>query len=886
MNSGRSAIGLFAAFVLLSVPAPSSAQDENLLPPGPGRDTVIERCTLCHSVKNMIVGRMPADYWQMTVDEMAALAGWAENDPAKKVVLDYLITVFGPNAAAPKPVPAPAPAPKPAAPAPPAAPQAADNRRIEGTVVDQQGLPVTGARIVATLRGGTLTRAALSSTARFAVTGLTAGVYDARIEANGFAPWQRSVDLRTELVAVLEARLDAEGVSEQIIVTPTRTERQIGDVPASVHVLTAEEIQRSPAVVADDLLRQIPTFSLFRRTSSLAAHPTAQGVSLRGIGPSGVSRTLVLVDNIPFNDPFGGWVYWTRVPMLNTERIEVVDGATSSLYGNYAMGGVINIVTNRPRPRTLIVHPQYGNRGTPKVDMFASDVWNNMGVSVDATLLDTDGYEIVAAEERGPIDNRANVKYRSASARLDYSPSDRVRTFVRAGVFDEKRNNGKINEFNDTNWKYGSGGVRLSLGSGALEGNVFVDRQQFHSTFMAVPAAVPPRSQTNLTLDQQVPTNAIGAMAQWSHVLQAGGRSHVLAVGTDVRRIKGDSEETTFALPTGLTPILRRTSGGTQQIGGVFVQDLVDVTDRLQLTVSARVDWWVNHDAHNYEVTIATQQPTANNRELPDTSDTATSPRVAALYRVSNRVSVWGGVSRGFRAPTLNELYRQFRVGAILTLANETLGPERLTGLEGGVSVAPADSITVRGTWFNNRVTDPVANVTTTPNGNTRQRRNLGATNIGGFHTDVEYRPGPRWSLAGAYLFDLAKVHESARDAAGIDLTGRYLAQVPKHRGSVQASFLDASLLNATVAFQFVGHQFDDDQNVSAILPAVADKRRVGLPGYTLADVMLSRSMNPRVDLFLGVQNIFDTLYYVGTNPTTIGTPRLVNGGLRLRFGQ
>ena len=119
----------------------------------------------------------------------------------------------------------------------------------------------------------------------------------------------------------------------------------MADVPASINVVTNEQIEQSPAVVADDVLRQVPTFSLFRRTSSLAANPTAQGVSLRGIGPSGVSRTLVLLDDIPFNDPFGGWVYWTRVPMMNAERIEIIDGATSSLYGNYAMGGVINIVT-------------------------------------------------------------------------------------------------------------------------------------------------------------------------------------------------------------------------------------------------------------------------------------------------------------------------------------------------------------------------------------------------------------------------------------------------------------------------------------------------------------------------------------------------------------
>ena len=114
------------------------------------------------------------------------------------------------------------------------------------------------------------------------------------------------------------------------------------------------------------MLRLVPTFSLFRRTSSLSAHPDAQGVSLRGIGPSGVSRTLVLIDGVPFNDPFGGWVYWTRVPLESVDRIEVVDGTSSSVYGNYAMGGVINIVSARPRPRTFELRTQYGNKQQPQ----------------------------------------------------------------------------------------------------------------------------------------------------------------------------------------------------------------------------------------------------------------------------------------------------------------------------------------------------------------------------------------------------------------------------------------------------------------------------------------------------------------------------------------
>ena len=74
----------------------------------------------------------------------------------------------------------------------------------------------------------------------------------------------------------------------------------------------------NPGVSLDDRLRDIPGFSLLRRSSSLVAHPTTQGVSLRGIGSSGASRTLVLWDGIPVNDPFGGWVYWTRLlPPMN-----------------------------------------------------------------------------------------------------------------------------------------------------------------------------------------------------------------------------------------------------------------------------------------------------------------------------------------------------------------------------------------------------------------------------------------------------------------------------------------------------------------------------------------------------------------------------------------
>jgi outer membrane cobalamin receptor len=256
------------------------------------------------------------------------------------------------------------------------------------------------------------------------------------IRAGGFAESQQQI---TPGAGELEIVLKPATLLEEVTVTATRTEQRLGDIPASVSVLSREDIKRSPAVVADDVLRQVPTFSLFRRTSSLSSHPTAQGVSLRGIGPSGVSRTLVLIDSVPFNDPFGGWVYWTRVPLENTDRIEIVDGSSSSLYGNYAMGGVINIVTGRPARRTVELKPQYGNLASPKFDFLASDVWGKLGAAVEGSVFKTDGFPIVSATERGLVDNKAAVDFGNYNVKLDYNPNRQVNAFFRAGYFRVER---------------------------------------------------------------------------------------------------------------------------------------------------------------------------------------------------------------------------------------------------------------------------------------------------------------------------------------------------------------------------------------------------------------------------------------------------------------
>jgi outer membrane receptor protein involved in Fe transport len=655
----------------------------------------------------------------------------------------------------------------------------------------------------------------------------------------------------------------------------------------------------SPAVVADDVLRQIPTFSLFRRTSSLSSHPTAQGVSLRGIGPSGVSRTLVLVDGTPFNDPFGGWVYWTRVPIDSVDRIEVVDGSSSSLYGNYAMGGVINIVGNRATRRTIELKPQYGSRNSPKLDFFGSDVWGKLGVAVEGSAFDTDGFPIVVPSEKGLIDNNATVKFKNDNVKLHYSPTDRIQAFFRTGYFTEDRVNGKVGEINDTRWKSASGGVRIRLpDSSDLQASLFADVEDFHSTFLAVTApsaTVAARSIVRLTIDQRVPTKAVGGSVQWA---KAFGLKNYFSAGTDLRWVRGDSQEDSFnAAPGPVTPptqnailALQRVSGGTQQSAGLFLQDLLTPLPKLTITLSGRVDHWRNYEAHNLETAVIPGTVVNNRPSLPDREDTVFSPRLGARYQLTEWVSAWGSIGSGFRAPTLNELYRQFRVGTVLTLANDQLGPERLLGGELGVNVAPRRDLTWRLTWFDNRVTNPVSNVTLTTVGAnvTQQRQNLGGTEIWGAQTDLEYRPGQYWRFGGGYLYNHATVTDGG--AASAALVGKFLAQVPAHRGSIHASYINPKYASIALAIQFLGAQFDDDQNLRAV-PVVAltdagyeASTAPGLPRYSIVDLTASRTVTRNLDVFFGIQNLLDKQYFVGTLPTTIGSPRLVNGGVRVRF--
>jgi outer membrane receptor protein involved in Fe transport len=626
--------------------------------------------------------------------------------------------------------------------------------------------------------------------------------------------------------------------------------------------LESKDVSNAAAQTFDDLLRQIPGFSIFRRSSSIVANPTTQGVSLRGAGASGASRTLVLNDGVPLNDAFGGWVYWDRVPRAAVDRVELVRGGSSDLYGSDALSGVINVISRPPTQRVITAETSFGNRDTADVTFFASDRWNSFSASVTGEAFRTDGYFLTAPQSRGTADALAASKHRALTLRLenDWSPTNSV--FVRGSLFDEDRDNGTQLQFNDTASESVVTGARFRTSDGS-DWNValFANQQRYHQTFSTVAAN---RNSEALNRLQFVPARDVGASLNWSRL---SFEKHLLVAGVDVRGVRGVSDETAIANNRATTFV---SSGGRQRRAGFFVQDLAQLSSRWQLSVNARYDNWRDSSAGSVSRNLTTGAITP--RFFPARSLDAFSPRLSLVFRPTEQVSLRASAYRAFRAPTLNELYRGFRVGDTQTNANEKLVAERLTGGEGGVYWTPTGRISGRLTGYWTEIINPVSNFTlsVTPTLITRERRNLGRTRSRGIEAEADFNITSYWRISAGYLFADATVRRAPQD---VTLQGLWIPQVPRNQFTLQSVYSHPRYVTATMQFRASGKQFDDDQN------------RLPLGSFAVVDMMVARPLTRYLDAFVAVQNLLDTQYAVGRTPLeTLGMPRMVRGGVKLRF--
>jgi outer membrane receptor protein involved in Fe transport len=739
--------------------------------------------------------------------------------------------------------------------------------RLEGVVRDQAGAPVAGAEVVLSDDSHAL-RTSTDEGGRFSFTPATlTGAETLAVRARGFASYERRLGARGVGETLFEIVLSPAPLAEALTVTATRTETRLGETAASVVVLSDAELEATAAATLDDALRQqVPGFQLFRRSGSRTANPTSQGVSLRGVGASGASRAVVLADGIPLNDPFGGWVYWGRVPREGVSRVEVLRGGASALYGSDALGGAVQLITRRPQqaPQASL-ELSYGSQRTPDASLYAAARRGLWGASLAAESFATDGYVPVERAARGLTDVPADSRRASLVLTLERALEDRGRAFVSGSLYGESRANGTRLQTNRTHLRQLSAGVDWRThGAGEFQARVYGGTQVFDQTFTAV---ADDRNSETLTRLQRVPAQFTGASAQWSRAL---GTRLALVAGAEAREVRGASDEIAYVrgAPTAFVG-----AGGRERSQGLFLQGSARVTPKTFLTATARADRWRNYAAFEATRPIAATSPAAL-RVFHDRAESSFSPRLSLLHKLTGRVSLFASGGRAFRAPTLNELYRSFRVGEVLTLANSDLSAERLAGGEAGAGVsALGGRLDARGAFFWAEVTRTVANVTVaqTPALITRQRQNLGRTRSRGFEFDAEARPSKRLVLSAGYAFTDARVVSFPPNAS---LEGLLIPQIPRSVFTFRARYLPTAKVTLGLQGRASSAQFDDDQN------------RLPLASYFTLDALASKRLSRHADIFAAAENLFNQRYDIGRTPVrTLGAPLFVRVGLRLRFG-
>ncbi len=276
----------------------------------------------------------------------------------------------------------------------------------------------------------------------------------------------------------------------------------------------------------------------------------------------------------------------------------------------------------------------------------------------------------------GRVDVAANSRNAVASLKLERKLSSISNVFASASFFGEARSNGTPLQTNRTHIRqFAAGGDWQTQHAGALTLRAYGGTQVFDQNFTAVNSD---RSLETLTRVQRVPAQSTGLSFLWSRAIL---KRQTFIAGFEAREVRGASDEIVYVAgrPTSIVG-----AGGRERTVGLFFEDIVRLTPDLFVTIGARFDRWRNFDA--LSVTRPFSSAPATNKAFPDRSETAFSPHLSLLYKLTDNLSLYAYATRAFRQPTLNEFYRSFRVGDVLTLSNENLRAERLTSGEAGAN--------------------------------------------------------------------------------------------------------------------------------------------------------------------------------------------------------
>lgn len=620
-------------------------------------------------------------------------------------------------------------------------------------------------------------------------------------------------------------------------------------------------------------LSQAAGLQQFRRSDARSANPTSQGVTLRGLGGNASSRAVLVLDDVPQADPFGGWISWPGYDALKLGEVRVKRGAGQVASGAGALAGVIELdsLQNVNRINGSFA---YGSRNSIDANASLLRILGDGSISLSSSYARGDGFIPILAGQRGTIDRPAPYEQGGVAVRAVAPVSDDTELQAGMRAFFDERDRGF--DFSDSQ----NSGVDASLrlvnrtpGGWQWSALGYVQIRDFANRFGAIGAG---RNSVSLTLDQfSVPSTGLGARVEVRPPL---GDKAELRIGGDWRRTIGDTNENFFF--TGLTPGRSRRAGGESDTLGLFAEASFEPVEELTLTAGARADHWSIGNGFRKEVNIG--GTVRSDDVFADRSGWEGTGRAGFAYQANDALKLRGAAYLGWRLPTLNELYRPFRVGTDATAANELLAPERLKGVEIGVDIESGD-FQFGATAFANKLDNAIANVGlgvgpanfpgvgfVAAGGVYRQRQNLDAIDSKGVELDASYAVD-EFTLRVGYAYVDAKVEASGTAVA---LDGLRPAQVPRHFANLGARY-DGELFSANVNARYVGGQFEDDANSRRLASA-----------FTL-DAGVGYRLGEKFRLELRAENLFDARVEAAIGSDGVierATPRTIWAGISVEY--
>lgn len=642
---------------------------------------------------------------------------------------------------------------------------------------------------------------------------------------------------------------------DEVVVTATKTKRALKEVPARISVVNSKTIALSPAMQLDDILRFVPGVNVNRSAGIYAQRPM---VTLRGLSGDEQARTLVLLNGIPINTSDEGGVNWNRINPNDIERVEVFKGPGSSLYGNNALGGVINLITRKPnKPQELFAAVSYGTFNTIRQDL-------NIGMrsekgyygSVSQYFVKSDGFNNIPEADRTEYDTARFLEEFGVSARAGYDQNQWFNWEIQYDIFRDKRGEGYqiyapegcYRNFNTNLFK---GTVKGGNDKTQYDASVFYQLEHYYDINERMRGGNYSRYDVNAFRED------MGAIASVSHELF---KNNTLTAGTEWKQgsINGGDFYQTAPYDT------IRNAGKISTFSG-YLQDEYGLLDnKISLVAGLRFDRVTFSDGDFY-----TTDPWNTTPALENNTWTELSPRLGARFNFIEQLSAYLSYSHGFRASILDDLTRTGWMWVGPKYANPKLGPESLENFEAGLDLFPIERLKISATGWYSMGTDFLYYVSTGDSLFGRPiyiRENVSNVTSRGAEFAVEYQLNKNLNLMANYTYTKSVIDAFDKRP---ELENKQLKYAPVNSASASV-FWQNKIVNTTISALYKGKQFTDDTNTSFIDP------------YFTIDMQLSRPIGEHFIISLDVHDLLDNQHLETGNYLSPG--RVINARIALKL--